>query len=118
MKKIILILFLGISGNTYAHEWTKSDKWRQGAYTALHVADWLQTRQISKRDEFTERNTILGEHPFTEDVDRYFAVTLIAHYLIADNLPPKYRRAFQYVTIGVQAGAVGHNYSAGVQIRF
>lgn len=89
------------------------------AYSALHIMDWQQTRRIA-RDPFMleEKNLVLGAHPSTLRVNRYFAATLVAHWAIAMNLPDGYRRAFQGVTIGIEANTVRKNYQVGISAKF
>ena len=117
-------LFYGCAG------WSTEDKVRQGVYTALHLADWAQTREIAEKpDEYHETNCALGDHPSKGEVDVYMGGTLIAHWVISDLLPTKWRvplidaqinpRAWwQSVTIGVEAACVVNNYSIGLRGDF
>ena len=57
------------------------------ASTALIVADYTQTHDITHRDEFIEINPILGKHPSGGRVRAYFGTVLTAHSLIATHLP-------------------------------
>lgn len=99
--------------------WTRADTIRETTYYALHLADWNQTRQIAANpDKFHELNPILGEHPSTADVDRYFVATAVIHTGIAYALPADWRHAFQYFTIGGQVATVAWNYRVGLKIRF
>lgn len=103
----------------YASDWTKADTARQMAYLTLHVADWGQTRYIAKNpNRYLEKNLFLGGHPSLSRVDSYFAFTALAHTAISYALPPDWRRGWQYITIGVEAGAVGYNYSIGLKMDF
>lgn len=96
----------------------------QAGYLVLHVADWGQTRNIVHRADTgcdgaptcIERNPILGRNPSIKRVDSYFLFTAVAHTAISYALPPAWRRGWQYVTIGVEAGVVGYNYSIGLKI--
>lgn len=120
-KELLLcawVLFSFHGSHVQADEWSEGDKWRQGIYTALHVVDWNQTHQIARNPLNTERNPIMGPDPSAGQIDRYFAGTLIIHYALAHSLPSKWRERFQYVTIGVEAGAVAHNWSVGYTIEF
>lgn len=112
---IIIILQTVAMKNANASDWSQVDTQRQAAYLVLHAADWRQTRTIAKDDRFVEVNPILGPEPSTGEVDRYFLATALLHTAIAYNLSPEWRKGFQYVTIGVQATAVGHNYRLGVK---
>lgn len=113
---ILIWAFMG--PHAQADSWSEGDKWRQGAYTVLHMADWHQTHQISDSTSDTDVNPIMGPSPSDGQIDRYFAGTLIIHYVIAHNLPRDWRKRFQYVTIAVEAGAVAHNWSVGYTIEF
>ena len=111
---VVFILFLSTSGA----DWSSGDTNRQLAFTALQLVDWAQTREIARNSDFYETNPILGKYPSSTEVDVYFAATTLGHYLVSRALPSDYRKAWQYVWIGVQAGYVTHNYQMGVRIRF
>jgi len=117
MKTFIFALLI-ISSSAYSDEWSRSDTYRETAYLTLHTIDWMQTREISRNPNYYEQNNILGSHPTIQEVDRYFAVTAIAHLGISYIIPVEYRVPFQYISIGVEFGAVAHNYSIGVSARF
>lgn len=103
-----------------AHAWSEADTKRETTYLILHAIDWVQTLDISGQcpDRFVETNPILGECPSRGEVNRYFLLTGIAHYGVARLLPPKQRRWFQYITIGIEAGVVAHNLNIGLHVRF
>ena len=92
----------------------------QWAYTALHMADWAQTRRIAADPQWIELNPILGTKPRQVEVNRYFAATLAAHWAIAQALPREggYRRAFQQGTVTLQMSIVQRNYSLGIGFKF
>lgn len=114
-----IIFFLLISTTAFADEWTSADTYREGAYQTLAAVDWLQTRNIARAPtKYYEQNAILDSHPSVGRVNGYFALTGLAHYFIADALPEKYRAPFQYVSIGIEVGAVAHNFSIGVSAKF
>ena len=106
--------------------WNKSDTAYELAYMATHAIDWRQTRYIAKNpDKFYERNPILGKHPSVSDVDKYFAITAIAHSGVSYLLPNKStifgkeinpRRLWQMLTIGAQTAVIGNNFRIGVRI--
>jgi hypothetical protein len=102
-----------------ANEWDSTDTGLQLVYTGLHIMDWGQTLRIAKSpDRWRETNPILGRHPKQSTVNLYFAGTLAAHTAIAYLLPKDWRRAWQIVWIGVEAGYVYNNYRAGIRVRF
>jgi len=120
-----ILAILGLSSApVFGGDWTADDTARQAGYLVLHVADWGQTRNIVRRADTgcdgaptcIERNPILGRNPSIKRVDSYFLFTAVAHTAISYALPPAWRRGWQYVTIGVEAGVVGYNYSIGLKI--
>jgi hypothetical protein len=114
----ILIFCFFISGCANGG-WSTEDSYRQAGVVALSGIDWMQTRKIAKNpDDYHENNPILGEHPSTGKVDAYFAASIAAHTAIAAALPPEYRKWFQYISIGVEAGVVASNLSIGLGVGF
>lgn len=100
-------------------EWTDDDTRREAVYIALHIMDWAQTRTIARNpDRWNEVNPILGEHPSVGRVDAYFAVMALSHMAVSDVLPTEYRDTWQYLSIGFEAGFVGHNLSLGIGVWF
>ena len=98
-----------------ASAWTETDTARQVAYSALHVADWMQTRQIARQpDRFHETNPILGRHPSLGRVDAYMAGTLVLHAAVAYALPSPWRSWWQHVGIAVETGAAAGNAAIGL----
>lgn len=121
MKKTIIILFIILtSANSYAFDkWTKTDTIFQLTYSVIHIVDWGQTLNTAKNyDKFYEKNKILGTHPSTNNVHKYFLITLVGHAAISYVLPHPYRRYWQFIWIGFQLGNVAANYNAGVNINF
>ena len=120
MKKLLIsFLICLIPTITFAaDEWTKKDTAYQAAFLTLMAADWLQTKEIARNPNYHERNFVLGRNPSQNEVDIYFLSTSILHTGIAYCLSKKYRRYWQYIFIGVEAGCVGHNYSTGIRINF
>lgn len=88
--------------------------------------DYGQTLDIASNPQWKETNPILGEHPTRSEVTRYFAVAAVLHPTISALLPTDkclgpvcdWRKAWQWVTIGVEAGYVAHNYSLGIRTDF
>jgi len=111
---ICLILFLVSCGGS----WTKEDTALQLTYTVLHVADWNQTLQIVDSEDHEETNVILGRHPSKDEVNIYFASTLMAHYYVAHILPKPYRSYWQMVWIGIEYDVVRHNTRNGLSVNF
>jgi len=125
-----LYLALWISPDlSRADDWTKGDVALEVAWGVAHIVDWGTTRDLSKRyDEgLYETNFILGRHPSTSKVDLYMGACMVLHPMVTDLLPKHAttlgidwnpRAAWQYVTIGVSAGAAGSNLSLGLHIDF
>jgi hypothetical protein len=100
-------------------DWKDADTEWQVAYLLLHAVDWGQTRMIARNPEaYYEINPLLGEHPSVKRVDRYMAMSALAHTAIAYALPPTWRRYFQRVTLSVKAGLVDQNYAIGLTIDY
>ena len=117
--KIIFCLFLLIPVATQASDWTSADTKREAVYLVLHTVDWSQTRNIARNpDRFYEQNSILGSHPSTSQVDQYFVATAALQFAVAYYLPAEYRKAFQYISIGHDAGYMAHNFSIGINTKF
>lgn len=121
MKRIVIALLLLPTTASALDEWTPADSVREATYLALHVADWGQTRYANNDENqhrYIEQNKILGESPSLKRIDTYFAVTALAHVGVAYVLPRKWREAFQYTTIGMEAVVVFRNNSIGVRFDF
>ena len=117
MFKFIFLLL--VSSSAFADEWTSADTKREAVYLTLHTLDWAQTRNIARNpNKWTESNVILGKHPSVPQVDRYFIATGALHLAVAYYLPAEYRKAFQYITIGMEGGMVAHNFSIGLKAEF
>jgi hypothetical protein len=118
-----------------AQEWTDGDWVRQGSWEVLHILDWAQTRDVARNPQrFIENNPAMGEHPSVKRVDSYMGAWLLIHPAISHALPrlgallPEnlqralgvrhWREGWQYVTLGVKAGAVYNNFTLGVRADF
>jgi len=124
MKTIVALCLLLLVGCASApfEGWTKADTTRQVAYSALHVADWAQTVEITHSNgryyEAGLASYAMGHHPDEPEVHLYMGSTLLLQTAISAMLEPKYRRAWQYVWIGSEGGTVLHNYSIGLRFGF
>ncbi|MDA8138017.1 MAG: hypothetical protein M0036_05120 [Desulfobacteraceae bacterium] len=110
--------------------WSREEKIAECAYTALHIADWSQTREAASRpDAYHETNPLMGSYPSTSTVDIYMGSTLALHWVVTGLLPRRWRvpiidadihpRAmWQYISIGVEASYVANNISVGVRGEF
>lgn len=118
MIKIIVIILIFISTNSFADEWTHSDTAIEVIYSGLHVADWNQTLQIANSNRYKEDNSLLGDDPNKDQVNLYFAGTLAGHYYIAKKLDQPYRFLWQILWINRQYSSIKHNQRIGLKINF
>lgn len=127
MNRLSIIFALAIAATpTHASNWTGEDTAWQAAFTVLQVVDWGQTRNIAHRADTgcagyatcIERNPFLGRNPSIHRVDTHFVVTTIANAAISYALHPKWRRHWQMINIGFEAGIVGYNYKIGLKMDF
>ena len=117
---IIIICFLFFASPAAAYDaWTKTDLALEGAAIGLMAADWAQTRTVSRNpDKYHETNPILGDHPSTDTVDRYFAASILGHVAVAHCIPARWRQWWAGAFIAIEGATVGHNNSIGVGMRF
>jgi len=122
MKRLLalqLVVFILFSSSCKAEEWETRNKWIGGAALALHIADWRQTRYITEHPQiYREMNPLLGPHPSKAEVDRFFLLTGIGTYLIADYLQGDTRTTFLSVFSVLKFSAVYNNYSIGIKLEF
>jgi hypothetical protein len=117
---LVGLWFMTLAGVTpAADEWTTTNKSLFVTSTALLVADWGQTRYVSKHPEhYQETNPLLGDYPSTSRVNNYFAGVLIGNFLLTHFLSAEYRNYFQIFLIGAEARAVTSNHAIGVKVAF
>ena len=124
MKRFFpIFVLLAISCASRPFEgWTNTDSARQIAYSAVHVVDWVQTLDIAKNpDKYSEcglAKNFIGTKPTESRIHLYMGSTLILHTAMSAMLKPKYRKWFQYIWIGIEAGTVYSNYSVGYTSNF
>jgi len=107
---IILLLFSApLSAET---------NWYRVAANTTLVADWLQTHEIAKNDNFYETNHILGKHPLSGAVNRYFISSILLTNIIGELLSDKYSDYFYISVAVVETKVVLDNYRVGVRIKF
>ena len=71
-------LGLALSATLAAHDpWTPTDTAFQAACIAADLIDWHQTRELIHRPGLWENNPILGHHPSIQEVDGYFAASIL-----------------------------------------
>jgi hypothetical protein len=95
------------------------DLQRELAFQAMLIADWKQTRQIARAsDLYFERNPILGKHPSVGRVNTYMFTAGVLHWVISENLSPKWRERWQLISFSIQANTVQQNYAIGLAVDF
>ncbi len=100
--------------------WTGMDEAFEVAFVAVAYVDWRQTRAFTQKqywDGYYEANPILGKHPSPTTINQTFFCGIVGHYVVARMLPKKWRNVFQYVTLGLESGAVGHNFQVGIKMK-
>ena len=77
-----------------------------------------QTMDIKNHPGYYEMNPLMGKHPSDARLRNYSIAAIAGHVAITQLLPDQYRPAWQWGTIGVEAGYVLHNRSIGLKIAF
>lgn len=85
---------------------------------AFTAADWNQTTHIHDDPFRPETNVVLGQHPSQGRINRYYAAFSAGEVLLAYKLPQPYGERAMWITAGVEAGYVAHNYKVGLRVRF
>lgn len=87
---------------------------------AAIVADWGQTRYIAHHPvEYHETfNPVLGEHPSTGKVDKWFIGALVVNNGIMIALPKKHRPYYAGAVIAVETYFVVSNNHIGIKMDF
>lgn len=95
---------------------TQQDRYGHAAYTALLIADWLQTREIARNPkQFYEGNPVMGAHPSVSDVDRYFLASAAVYFLAQRLLPRRYAACHQRLSLQLEFSCVASNYAIGIR---
>jgi len=111
------MLMLLLVSSLEAGDWSRSDSAREAVVMGALYVDWAQTREIQAHPErWEEMNGMIGHQP--GQVNRYFLASALCHAGIAYLLPERERKVWQYVTIGLEAGCIGNNYSISVRVSF
>jgi len=115
---ISLTLYIGSA----QAEWSTSDTARELVYTGILVLDAGTTADIRNDSDMQEMNPaarlFLGANPKPTETAVYFGAIALLHYAVSASLPPKWRRVWQYTTIGVNGAVVASNYSIGLRYGF
>ena len=133
-KYILAVLMLGccvfgtIRARAADDAWTGLDTTLEISYQAAALVDWSQTRWIASHAHFqnsynqsmsaNETNPILGKHPTSSEVNRYFILTGAVHSVISYILPSGWREAFQGTTTYIEVKQDKQNRSLSVGCHF
>lgn len=113
--------FLGfaLSAALAAHDpWTPTDTAFQAACVAADLVDWHQTRELLNRPGIWEDNPILGHHPSIQEVDAYFAASILLGAAVSYLLPRPYRRIHQVFVLSLEGVCIRGNVRLGLAVRF
>lgn len=112
-------LLLSNAAHAESEPWNSTDKALLTATEVAYYLDFRQTREIALNPvNYYEHNALLGRHPSVGKVNNYFLATAIGTYLLADVLPPKYRRLFLSGALAVEVVTVAHNHRLGLRYNF
>ena len=102
--------------------WSTQDKALEGAFIASMAIDYRQTSDIHHtvpgRLPYYEQNVFMGRCPTQATINRYFLASTALQVLAVDLLPSKYRTVAQALTLGIEVGAIGHNYTIGLKFSY
>lgn len=111
------ILIFSLSFPVYSQEWTKENTAWETAFIATHLIDWGQTLDIIESPKFQESNPFLGRNPTRGEVNRYFILMGVSHYLISRHLT-EYRSVWQKTTFFYELNVINRNAKIGIKINF
>ncbi|HEY5899720.1 MAG TPA: hypothetical protein VIV54_19295 [Burkholderiales bacterium] len=120
MKRFLMACGMLLSSQAMAAEnWTTTDTVLLGGALATLAADWSQTRVIvGFPGLYYETNPVMGSHPSSGAVNRYFLAAVAGTAGLAYVLPVTYRRAFLGGIIVLESAVIVHNNKLGLQVRF
>ena len=103
MRRIFLILFLGLCSCAHSDDWTRRDTVMQLGVTVVLAGDAYTTAQIHKTPFVFERGylarPLIGSQPSSEDTYLLFATFALTSYLITRALPGRWRPYYQSAII-------------------
>ena len=111
------LLACSVSANA-ADPWSTTDKALAAAFVVASVADWRQTREITKYEGVYETNPFLGHHPSNRRIDTYFVVSRLLTLGAAHFIPSGYRTAFLAGNVVVQLWYTTNNARIGLKVGF
>lgn len=118
----LLGMVLGISMCKHAKaggSWDTGDKALGLAALTFTAVDWRQTYLVAKHPErWTETNNAIGAHPTTGRVNGYFVGSILLGAVVADILPPAYRKGFLAGVTALEFNMVARGYILGMRLGF
>jgi hypothetical protein len=104
-------------GELWTGVWWKDSMWI--TMNVGFIGDWAQTRYIADHPEdHTETNTILGPHPTSGEVNRYFIGTIIEANAIYYFMPDSWKPVLSGLHIKQRYDAITHNKELGIKYQF
>jgi hypothetical protein len=114
-----LLVAAAAAAQAQASDWTALDYSLGGGAATMMLIDWAQTRYAARHpDQYSERNSAIGEQPSTAKVDQYFALASLLMVGVTYVLPRHERRLFLGGVLVVETSAVVSNYRIGVKVDF
>ena len=99
--------------------WTTLDYSLAAGAATMMALDWAQTRYGARNpSRYAERNPVMGEHPSTAKVDRYFTAASLLMAGVTYALPRTQRRLFLAGVLVVETSVVFSNHQIGVKLDF
>lgn len=117
MRHVLIACLISLPA--VAHDpWTTQDTILEGLFLAQLAVDRAQTMDIKNHPEKFEYNPLLGVNPSDRRINKYFLTIALVHPMLCYVLPKNARNGFQFVSITVEAYAIGNNFSIGLRARF
>ena len=101
-------------------KWTTGDTVRQSLYGVVRFVDMAQSRTMAKHPEQWRESGVIavalyGPHPSVAEVHKFNLLMFLGVWLVAYNLDPPKRMAWQWTHIGVETWVVNENRKLGVE---
>jgi hypothetical protein len=115
--KIARALIVLLPAIAQADDWTVADTAHEIAFASIAAVDYAQTAAFLSDARFREDNPLLGAHPGRTKLRLMVGTGVLAHAVMARTLPQPWRRYWQVILIGIEAGVVSSNASMVGGIR-
>ncbi len=104
-----LFILLFLPSVCLAQEWDRTDRLLFFALEMTFAADILSTNHCQEHHNGTEKNPCSNDHPSPLRLGYYYAGGSLLYFLIADYLPPRWRKAFLSVATMTHLTFAAHN---------